>query len=240
MSPGIESRARLTAGLLICVNLGIAAYAFTQRFGYAEVLLLYWAETVVIGVLNIPKLLIVALFAQRVETLDDLRVAGSRVALVLLVLLLYVTVFALVWMLLFVAITALPPLLQHADRAAGFVVPRGPRQDEFAIGLAIAVLALSHGISFVVNFLFGREFRGGSLVRIAVQPVLRTVMIIGVMALALVVAFVQPALSRSTAFALVIIGAKTAVDLQAHLAERKRFRQAASAQPSDAVRGFAT
>ena len=43
----ITLRSRLTAGLLVCVNVGVAVYALTQRFGYADVLLLYRAETVV-------------------------------------------------------------------------------------------------------------------------------------------------------------------------------------------------
>ncbi len=219
----MTGNARWTAALLLGVNLGIAVYAFFQRFGYAEVLLLYWAETVVIGVLNIPKLVIAALFERPVATMDELGVAGDRLLLVTLWLFFYVVVFALVWMLLFVAIIALPAILGHADRAAGFVVPRGPHGDQRALAVAIGVLAVSHAASFIVNFLFGGEFRGASLVRIAVQPVLRTALIIGVMALALAAAFVQPALAKSTVFALVVIGAKIAVDLHAHLAERRRF-----------------
>jgi hypothetical protein len=47
-----------------------------------------------------------------------------------------------------------------------------------------------------------------------------------VIALALVVAYAQPAIARTTAFALIVVGTKTAVDLHAHLAERKRFAAA--------------
>jgi hypothetical protein len=40
---------RPTAWLLVGVNVAVGVYAFTQRFGYADVLLLYLAETVAIG-----------------------------------------------------------------------------------------------------------------------------------------------------------------------------------------------
>ena len=216
------------AVVLVGVNVAVAAWTLFNRFGYAEILLLYWAETVVIGVLNIPKLIIVALFGQRLDTIDEAAAAGKRLGVVLMVLLFYVTVFALVWMLLFAAIVAVPPLLQHADRAAGLVVERRPRGDETMIAVAAAVLALSHAISFVVNFLMGREFRGASLARIAVQPALRTALIIGIMALGFAAAFAVPGLSRSTTFALVVIVLKTAADLHAHLAERRRFSSVSS------------
>jgi hypothetical protein len=231
-----EGRARASAALLVCVNLAVAAYALIQRLGYAEILLLYWAETVVIGVLNIPKLIIVALFARHLDTVDDAAAAGNRLIAVLVALLFYVTIFALVWMLLFMGIIALPTLLQHADRAAGLAVERRPHPDETMLVVAIAVLALSHVFSFVVNFLLGREFRGASLVAIAVQPILRTALIIGIMALGLGVAFALPGVSRSAMFALVVIVLKTAADLHAHLAERRRFGQPSS-MPSGKASG---
>jgi hypothetical protein len=217
---------RLTAILLIAVNVGIGIAALTQRVGYAEVLLLYWAETVVIGVLAIPKLLIVALFKERIDTLDQLRDAGSRALAVGLGLTFAIAFFAFVWMLLFAAIVALPSILEHSDRAAGLAVPHGPRRGTVVLQTAFIALALSHAFSFFVNFLGHREFRGGSLLRILVEPVLRTWGIIAVIALALVVAYAQPAIARTTAFALIVIGTKTAVDLHAHLAERKRFAAA--------------
>lgn len=223
---------RLTAWLLVAVNVAVGVYAFTQQFGYADVLLLYLAETVVIGVLTIPKLLIVGLFAKPIDTAEQLRIAGNRVLSILVLLLFYVTAFVFAWGLLFATIAILPILLEDADRAAGFVVPQESSDDRGALEFAFAALALSHGISFMVNFLFGREFRGGSLIQVAVQPFLRTALIWAVLSLAMIVTIVQSAVSKSTAFALVVIAAKTAVDLSAHLAERRRFRRPASLKPT--------
>ena len=82
-----------------------------QAHGYLELLLLYLAETVIIGILNIPKMFIVALFAKRLETLQDLGEAGKRASLILMVVFPHVIVLRLVAMLLYVAIAFLPTVL---------------------------------------------------------------------------------------------------------------------------------
>lgn len=209
--------------MLLAVNLGVAAYALSHQFGYAELLLLYWAETIIVGVLAVPKLLLVALFRRPVETVDDLRDAAGRTALTVLMLVFCAALFALLCMLLYAAIVVMPRLLQVADRDAGLTFSRSLRQGGFHVESVVAALVASHVVSFVVNFLVGREFRGGGLLKVAAQPFVRTAKIIAVMVVALAVAFLQPVLSKTTAFALVVVGAKVAVDLHAHLTERKRF-----------------
>jgi uncharacterized protein DUF6498 len=222
----LRRASRLTAWLLVGANLAVAASALTRRQGYLELLLVYFAETVVIGVLNVPKMLIVALFRDVVATLDDLREAAVRFLVVLLGLLASVVIFTLLWMLLYVAIMLVPMLLEQADRAAGIAPARGSRGIRPEMRVELLALALSHVVSFVVNFLFGREFRGGSFIPLVLQPLARTFWIIVVIVLAMAVAFVQPVLSRSTAFTVVVVGAKILVDCRAHLAERRRFRPA--------------
>src|SRR5262245_43492951 len=108
------------------------------------------------------------------------RQAGARLVFVMVMLLFYVTIFALLLMLVYLAIVALPTFLERADRAAGVAVPEGPRRSGIDLEAAVAVLALSHLVSFVVNFLFGREFRGGSLVPLVFQPFLRSGLIVAV------------------------------------------------------------
>lgn len=217
---------RVTAAILVCVNLGVAVAALTQRYGYADLLLLYWAETVVIGLFAIPKLLIVAIFGDRIDDLEGARRAGKRAAAVAVMLVFGAAAFALLVMLLQLAIVVLPSSLARADRLAGLVVPRGPRTGNVRLEAAVIALALSHGASFVVNFIGGREFRGGSLLTLVLQPFRRTVAIAAVIALGLAVAFTLPGLSRSTWFALATVALKIWADLHAHLAERRHFQSA--------------
>lgn len=207
----------------MCVNIGASVYALTRQFGYAELLLLYWAETVVIGAFNVPKLLIAALFGERIDTFEQMLSAGKRALFVALLLFAYCVVFSVVWMLLFAGIGLLPAVLDLVDSVPGARGGQGSETDVFRLDLATAALALSHGVSFVVNFLLGREFRGGSLVKIAIQPVLRTAWIVGVIAGSAVIALIQPVVTTSTAFAVLVVVAKVTADVFAHLAERRRF-----------------
>jgi hypothetical protein len=222
---------RLAAGVLLGVNLGFAGYAFRQQCGYAEVLLVYLAEIVAIGILSIPKLLIVALFARRIDTIDQLQSAGSRTLGVALLLLFSSAAFALVCVLLYVAIVAMPSTLAAVDRQAGFEVARHDQKSGVGVEWAIAALAVSHLFSFFVNFLWRGEFRGASLMRIGVQPLLRVLGVVGIIGLALAIAFAQPWMAKSTIFALVVIAAKIVVDYFAYFAERGRLKPAALVQP---------
>lgn len=222
-----ENSQRLSAAILVAVNIAVAVFALTREYGYAELLLIYFAETVVIGVLNVPKLMIAAIFTEQIDNLRELHTAGKRALTTAMLLFGYAVIFSIVWMLLYLLIMILPILLNHADRAAGLARPdEKPWQQVSALGMSIAALALSHVASFVMNFLLGREFRGASFFKIAVQPVLRTAWIIGVIAIAAAFALIQPAIAQSTAFAVVVIVAKITADWFAHRRERRRFQSA--------------
>ncbi len=85
---------------------------------------------------------------------------------------------------------------------------------------AILGLLLSHGVSFVMNYLRKGEYRNASLNELMVQPYGRvvilhlTIILGGFVALAL----------RSPVWALVLlIGMKVVVDLKAHLKEREKL-----------------
>lgn len=222
-SSAFDPRSRWAAWCLLAVNIGFAFYALAQQYGYAEILLIYWAETAIIAALNVPKLLIVGLFVEPIDTLGDLRRGAKRFVGVAVLLLVYTAVMSVVCMLLFVAISVLPTTLGWVDRDAGVEVTDGAGLSVPGFLAAAAALGLSHLVSFVLNFLGRREFRGGSLLKLAIQPALRVVGIVAVMVGALVIAFAQPWVGRTLAFAVLVILAKIAVDLQAHFAERRRF-----------------
>jgi hypothetical protein len=224
-----------TAWLLFGVNVGFALYALSRSYGYAIVLMVYLAEAAVIGALNVPKMLVVALFGERIDSFRQLQQAGSRFALTYMLLVGYVAGFAVVCMLLYAAIVIVPVMLEHGDKVSQLQSQRAldPVTD---LIWPIAALALVHVVSFFVNFLWRGEFRGASLLRFAVQPVLRVAGIVGVMLLALAAALVQPWVARTDVFAVVVIAAKILVDWKAHQAERRRL-QAARASPSPITGG---
>jgi hypothetical protein len=58
--------------------------------------MVYLAEAAVIGALNVPKMLVVALFGERIDSFRQLQQAGSRFALTYMLLVGYVAGFAVV------------------------------------------------------------------------------------------------------------------------------------------------
>jgi hypothetical protein len=224
-----------TAWLLFGVNVGFALYALLQSYGYAIVLMVYLAEAAVIGALNVPKMLVVALLGERIDSFEQLQQAGSRFALTFMLLIGYVAVFAVVCMLLYAAMVIVPVMLEHGDKASHLQSQR-TLATMTDLRWPIAALALVHVVSFFVNFLWRGEFRSASLLGFALQPVLRVAGIVGVMLLALAAALVQPWAARTDVFAVVVIAAKILVDWKAHQAERRRL-QAARATPSPRTGG---
>lgn len=237
MSRSAADRAgALTGWLLFGINVAFALYALMQHYGYAIVLMVYLAETAVIGALNVPRMLIVALFGERIDSFRQLQQAGNRFALTFMLLIGYVVGFAVVCMLLYAAMAIAPVMLEHGDKATHLLSRRPLATTEADLKWAIGALALGHVVSFFVNFLWRGEFRNASLFGFAIQPVLRVGGIIGVMLLALVIALVQPWIARTDVFAVVVIGAKILVDWKAHQAERRRLQ----ASPAGGDRGSAT
>ncbi len=212
----------LSATLLVFVNLGIAACVVLRWFSFIEMLWLYWAEVVIIGVLNIPKMLVAAVFGDHLEKIKGRNDSGEGTAFLLLMLLFYAAAFA-ICMLLFAAIMFLPELV---DVPGGLGVPflGGSLDLGIRIQIALAALGVSHGVSFVVNFLYRREFSRSSLQSLTIQPFLRAVAIILVIVLASIVVSAMPGLSKTMTFTILVIGLKIAVDFYAHLAERRRFQ----------------
>ena len=214
----------LTGWLLFAANVGFALYALLQQYGYAIVLMVYLAETAVIGGLNVPKMLLVALFREPIDSIERFQQAGSRFALTFIAVIAYMVCFTIVGMLLYLAMVVVPIMLEHGDRALDLQSQRTLATMGTDLRWPIAALALGHVMSFFVNFLWRREFRSASLLGFAVQPVLRVAGIIGVMLVALAVALIQPWIARTDVFAVVVIGVKILVDWKAHQAERRRLR----------------
>ena len=91
---------------------------------------------------------------------------------------------------------------------------------ETGIGLGVLGLVLSHGVSFVGNYLLGGEYRRASLPQLMNQPYGRVM----VMHVVLLIGGWVVMLMHSPVPALVLLVAiKTAIDLRAHRAERRRL-----------------
>jgi hypothetical protein len=88
------------------------------------------------------------------------------------------------------------------------------------LGWALAAFVVSHGISFLTNFLRAGEYRRAELPRLMTQPYARIV-VLHVSLLAS--GFILVALGSPTVGLILLLALKTILDLRAHLRERQRF-----------------
>ena len=87
---------------------------------------------------------------------------------------------------------------------------------------AAAALALSHGISFLANFVGAREYAHTNLLLVIFQPYLRMWLVMVALGAGLVAAALLPAAAATGAFAAAVILVKTAADLVMHRLEHRR------------------
>lgn len=88
------------------------------------------------------------------------------------------------------------------------------------LGWALAGLVISHGVSFVSNFLRAGEYRRADLPRLMTQPYARMV----VLHVALLASgFILVTLGSPQSGLIILLALKTILDLRAHLRERRKF-----------------
>jgi hypothetical protein len=170
-----------------------------------SIILLYWCENVVIGAFNVL----------RMATASPRDVAADAIKLFLIpFFIVHYGMFAMVHGMFVLALfgpgggTSLSPArLVAAVSGAG-------------IGYGVLAITVSHGFSFVHNYLLGGEFRRASPQLLMFQPYSRVIVLhISILA----GGFLAKAVGAPTVALLVLIALKTAIDLRSHLGERLKL-----------------
>jgi hypothetical protein len=200
---GALARLRSSAAALVVANLVPVYGALALGWNVAPIMIFYWTENLVVGFFNVQKM-------RRAQgplnaagmTLNGQPVTeGSRRGLILFFILHYglftlghgVFVFTLF------------------GRGAGL-----GRE----LGLALLVLAASHGYSYRRNFIHGGEYMRASFARLFWQPYARViVMHVTILAGGALAA----AMGSPLGALLVLVGLKTVIDLGSHWLERRKF-----------------
>ena len=200
-----------SALVLIAANLvplvGVLAFHWTVF----SVVLLYWCENVVVGAFNVLKIL----FAQPQSIATNL---GK----------LFLIPFFTVHYGMFTLVHGIFVLFLFGPKtnAGPSVALFETSIREARIGFAVLAIIVSHGYSFVVNYLGSGEFRRASPPQLMTQPYARVV----VLHLTIMTGgFATMALGAPMAALLVLIVLKTAIDYRAHLSERRKLGAAATA-----------
>lgn len=171
------------------------------RLNIGEVLILYWVETVIIGIINVAKMFLAQ--GPPPKATDGSGRVVSR---------LFMTLFFMVHYGLF-----------NLVHGAFIFVLAGHylgRNEIGSLAVAAATLFLSHLLSFVYNYLARGEYKTASIERLFLQPYARVVIthftiLIG---FALVSKY-----QNDTLLPILLVCLKTTVDGFQHLMERRKF-----------------
>ena len=172
---------------------------------------LYWCECVVVGVFNVLRM---------IGARASLPYNSTPKALLILLFAGHYGIFLLMTLAAIFSILTRLPGLEHKTGFDALAQLFGALTDQPGIGQATVAFFLSHGISFVLNYVVGDEYRRVAPEQLMWQPYVR----LGALFLAIIVAggFAQWLGSPLPAL-VVLIGLKTLFDVRGHLAEHRKF-----------------
>lgn len=219
--------------VLIAFNLVPLVGVLLGRWNVATLLVLYWVENGVIGILNVPKILLAEGPARTGM--------GSALALVPasrgLIAAFFLVHYGLFWVVHGIFVWTLPLFASMRgatgallDGSGGVDVPfggfglfgaaAGTGVDGSAVVWGVVGLAISHGVSFVLNYLGRGEYRKVSPQEQAQQPYSRLI----VLHLAIIFGgFVSLMLGSPLGSIIVLVLLKTALDVRFHRREHDRL-----------------
>lgn len=224
LSAVLEGFRRPSGKLLVAVNLGLLVGVV--RFGWSvfDVVFLYWAENLVIGAINVLKM-VTASPAPR-EDEDDvtdaapserLKAIAIGWALKLLLIpffLFHYGFFCLGHGILLFAMFDGSGVYDDDIRKAFAALFTG------ALGLSLALLTASHLFSFLVNYLGRGEFRRTTAGALMLRPYGR---IVALHVTIIVGGFIALATGDHLAMLMLLVVLKTFVDLAMHGRERQKY-----------------
>jgi hypothetical protein len=220
-----EGYSRPSGKLLVAINLGLVAGVLLFDWSVFDIVFLYWAENLVIGVINVMKMITAnpdPLSA--VDGASDEIARGDRIArhaagwaaklfLIPFFLVHYggfcfghgVFVFA---------------LFNEAGEFGDDLWSAVPALLTGGLGLSLALLAASHLYSFGTNYLIGGEYRRTSASELMMRPYGR---IIALHVTIIIGGFLAMAFGDHLLLLVVLVILKTLVDLAMHGRERQKY-----------------
>jgi hypothetical protein len=213
--------------VLVAANLIIGMLALRGNWGVVQLIVLYWFEALVIGGFNVLRLVVVGLFGEAPfgATLARWVSVGFGQRLLVTVIGVGFFVFKFASFALLVAASFLWASIELKHLATG---PNGPGAvawfgaAKVPMDPVIFILVTSHGVSFVWNFLIGREYRTQSVPALVFWPYARMAAVLAVVVLGLLVSMLFPAVGHAHLYVIVFVLLKTLADALSHRWEHRR------------------
>lgn len=213
--------------VLVAANLIVGMLALRGNWGVDQLIVLYWFEALVIGGFNALRLVVVGLFGEQPfgATLARWVSVSFGQRLLLTVIGVGFFLFKFAGFAFVVAVTFLWASFELDHLASqpsspGAVTWFGAAN--VPIGPVIVILVASHGVSFVWNFVIGREYRTQNLPALVVWPYARMAAASVVVVVGLLVIALFPAASHAHLAVIVFVLLKTLADALSHRWEHRR------------------
>lgn len=220
------SRTGLAA--LIAANLFVAVQILRYDWGYYNAILIFWLEAVILGGYNVLRLMVVGVagaapFGSWVAGWLDLGSGLNRLILTLIGVGFFVVKFGAFALIIGIFVILLPATLSPEGSAGARTIQRALSEGGPGLLWTVGALCLSHGVSFVRNFLMDREYDRLNILFLVFWPYARMTLVAGVLLIGIATASLVPGLGRETTFAVVMVLLKTGVDALSHFVEHCWF-----------------
>lgn len=202
---------------LIVVNTAFLILFLVYDLTLFQVAAVYWWECLWIGLFSALKLIVASILADPYENRWVHFTPGGRVLVSFVAVFLVGAEFLGLFFVLGILITFVFHGLTGIDQGTLMHEALG-----LVIGTSMLFLA-GHGLSFVVNFLIGGEYRNARALTLIALPFKRCIALIVAIVVAFTVAMLLPGFANTTGFVLLLIVLKLSWDYILHLRERRAF-----------------
>ncbi len=213
----VIGRLGLSAISLIVANATVLFLHLHYDLSLIQIVLIYWCECVWIGLFSAAKLTLASVIGDPYENRWATFSKGSALLISIVIIFFCSSAyFSVLGAVLMIVVS-----VQHSLEAASSGVEVLDHVS-LVIGTSM-VLAASHGISFVANFLILGEFRRARVGDLVMLPFKRSLALLVAILLGLIVVVLVPWLASTSLFAAIVIALKVLWDLRLHNRERRAF-----------------
>lgn len=221
-TPAITPMSRLAAAALALANLVMLFVAAFQKWGYEILLSTIWWETVIIGFYNAGRIFVVCMFGEPLGKWISFANAGSRLFVALGLIGFFVLKFGGFALALGLLVLLAPAALTTGGDTHNLVAAADAAQAVGPIVFPVVVaLFLSHGVSFVQNYIRRREYERSGVLLLLFWPYARLAGLLLIVLLGLAATRTVPGLAQTPLFTVGVILLKLVVDVATHRLEHR-------------------